>query len=137
MTAQGTTRPPERPGPAQPEHDRDDDEPRILVLSSRDDPTPDRRKIPLFELDGKVYTVDSPQPPNNGLRYLRLLHTQGPQVAYAFMLETMLGSAGYEALIGYDKLTPAHMERLIADALKILLGSHEGPKGQPRRRRRR
>ena len=138
MTAQGTTKPPPRSDvPDQTGKPEDDDSaPQILVLSSKD-PAPGRRKVPLFELDGKTYTVDSPQPPNRGLRYLHLMHTQGTQVAYAYMLETMLGEEGYAALMGFDGLQSEHMERLVEDALKLLLGSHEGPKGQQKRRRRR
>jgi hypothetical protein len=132
MTAQGSTRPPETDGAPE----QDDGAPKILVLSSSD-PAPERRKVPLFELDGTTYAVDDPQPPNVGLRYLHKLNHDGTQVAYAFMLEAMLGEDGYAALMGYDKLQPEHLERLIDDALKILLGSHDGPKGPPRKRRRR
>ena len=42
----------------------------------------------------------------------------------------MLGEEGYAALTGYDKLQPEHIERLVQDALKLLLGSHEDPKGE-------
>ena len=100
-------------------------------------PAAERRQVPLFAIDVRCYTVDKPQPPNVGLQYLHQLHPQGPQVAYAFMLEAMLGEEGFAVLMGYDKLQPEHMERLIKDALGILLGSHDGPKGQPKKRRRR
>jgi hypothetical protein len=135
MAAQASTRPPEpeRPVP----DDTDDDAPKILVLSTKKDAAPERRKVPLFELDGVTYTVDNPQPPNVGLRYLHKLNHDGPQVAYAFMLEAMLGPAGYAALMGFDKLKPEHLDRLIQDSLEILLGSHDGPKGQQKKRRRR
>ncbi|MGH3205099.1 MAG: hypothetical protein ACRDP5_24075 [Streptosporangiaceae bacterium] len=138
MTAQGTTKPPARRDvPDQPDEPEDDNAPQILVLSSKKDAAPERKQVPLFELDGKTYTVDQPQPPNVGLKYLHKLNHQGTQVAYAYMLEAMLGEDGYEALMGYDKLKPEHLDRLVDDALNILLGSHEGPKGPQRKRRRR
>ena len=39
--------------------------------------------------------------------------------------------------MGYDQLQPEQMERLIKDALGILLGSHDGPKGPQKKGRRR
>lgn len=114
----------------------DDDEPQILrIKSSGTDAEPERK--PLFYIDDEVYTAPAKVGPNVGLKYLRILRTRGEEVGAAFMLETLLGTEGYEALMDYDELTDDQLAQIIESASKIMMAAVETPKGSSRNGRNR
>jgi hypothetical protein len=108
-----------------------EDEPTILRIKSSGSDAEQQRK-PLFYIDDDEYTVPVRVGPNVGLKYLRILRTRGEEVGAAFMLETLLGTEGYEALMEYDELTDDQLTQIIEDASKIMMAAVETPKGSSR-----
>ena len=131
MTAEVRAMP--RPGDDEPE---EQDAPKILRLKTSGKGTA-RKRVPLFYIDDDEYTIEAHPSPARGLKYLHLMRTEGTDVATQYMLETLLGAEGYEALMNYDDLTDEQLEQVITAASKILLGAVEGPKEPPKTPRRR
>jgi len=100
----------------------------ILRLSTKEK-APAPEMLTLFYLDDEPYQVPKNPPPTYALRYLKLLRTEGQVVAGAYMLETMLGAEGYEALMNYEQLTTDQMDFILTAALRIATGKTERPKG--------
>ena len=121
----------------------DEDDVDILRFSS--EAKPDKKqeqRIPLFYIDDEAYTVPRYPNPAIGLRFLKKIHEEGDGEANFYLLTTMLGEDGYNALIDYsDKglLTTEQFEAVVAKALRIVTRQDEAPKalrnGRPRRRR--
>lgn len=107
-------------------------DPSIVSLRSAVNPDPEQR-VPAFSINGAVYTIGTKPKTNTGLKYVHLSRTRGPEIAIDFMLETLLGKEGYEALMDFDDLTEADLTAVIEAASKIMAGSIEDPKGKPKR----
>jgi len=126
------------PRPDPEEEPQDEDAPKILRLTTSRKGTA-RKRAPLFYIDDTEYTTEVNPSPARGLKYLHLLRTEGADVATQYMLETLIGKDGYEALMDYEDLTDEQLEQVITAASKIMLGAVEGPKeppSKPQRRRR-
>jgi hypothetical protein len=121
-----------------PEEEPGEGAPKILRLTTSGKGAA-RKRVPLFYIDDVEYTTELHPSPARGLKYLHLLRTEGTDVATQYMLETLIGAEGYEALMEYEDLTDEQLEQVVTAASKILLGAVEGPKEppkkQPRRRR--
>ncbi|MGA2412705.1 MAG: hypothetical protein ABSG46_20270 [Candidatus Binataceae bacterium] len=83
------------------------------------------KRMPLFYIDDKEYTVPAKPAPNVGLRYLYLLHTKGEAEANYFLLNSLLGNEGYRALMTYDKLTQKDFDDVMSRAVAISTGPKE------------
>lgn len=106
--------------------------PEIVALrSATDRPAP--KMQPAFSIDGVVYSIDAAPKMSTGLKYVHLARTQGTEIAIDFMLETLLGKEGYEALIEFDDLTEEQLKQVITGASRIMAGALEDPKGKPRK----
>jgi hypothetical protein len=109
------------------------DELEILHLSTKDEGEK-VEFLTLFTIDEAEFQVPKNPSPTVGLKYLKIMKTEGPQNAAYFMLTSMLGEAGYDALMNYDKLTDDQYNFVLSAALRIATGKTERPKGTRNRR---
>lgn len=107
-------------------------DPAIVSLRSAANPAEDER-VPAFSINGTVYTIAVKPKVNTGLKYVHLARTRGSEIAIDYMLETLLGRDGYEALIDFDDLTEDDLKAVVEAASKIMAGAVEAPKDKPRR----
>lgn len=84
--------------------------------------------VELFTLGGKTYSIPNKPRINVALKYLDHARNQGQDAAAAYLLETLVGREGYEALMDYDDLTQDQFSEVILAAQKVVLGGLEGPK---------
>lgn len=106
-----------------------DDAPQIVSLKS----VPDRAetRILAFEIDDAQYSIPASVPTNKALRYAHISRTQGTEAGIDFMLETLLGVEGYEALMNFDDLTEENLLDVIRKCQEVMTGAIETPKGKP------
>jgi len=114
----------------------DETDPKIVSLRSAINPPQDER-IPAFSINGTTYSIATRPKVNAALKYTNLARTRGSEIAIDFMLETLLGKAGYQALIDFDDLTEDNLTAVITAASKIMAGAVEAPKGKQSRGSRR
>jgi hypothetical protein len=100
---------------------------RVLRLVADAEAEPEVRE-PLFYIDDVEYTVVKNPSPTIGLRYLRILAEEGEGQGAYYLLNNMLGEEGYEALMGYDKLTQTQYDQILELAVEISTGRKERPK---------
>ncbi len=108
----------------------------IVSLRSAASP-PKGERVPAFSINGTVYTILTRPRTNVGLKYIHLARTKGAEIAVDFMLETLLGTEGYAALMDFDDLTEADLTAVIEAASRIMAGAVETPKDKPQRASRR
>lgn len=82
-------------------------------------------RIVLFKLDGEEYSIPKKPRANMALKYLRLTREHGERRAGAFLLEDLLGTENYEALMNYDDLTQEQLEHVMEIAQMHVLGEIE------------
>lgn len=104
-----------------------DDAPLELV-TSKDDGS-EAARVRLFSIDGVDYTIPAKPRVNIALKYLWHAKQFGEDRAAAEMLEALLGSDGFEALVNYDDLEPAQLQQIMQLAAKHTLGALEATKG--------
>lgn len=130
MTAEVRAMP--RPGP----EEEPADAPQILRLKTAPKGAKRKRET-LFYIDDVEYSVEVHPSPARSLKYLKLMRDEGADIATQYMLENLLGTEGYQALMEYEDLTDEQFEQVVTAASKIMLGSFEGPKEQQKRPQRR
>jgi hypothetical protein len=108
----------------------------VISLRSAINP-PEQERIPAFSINGVTYSILTRPKTNTGLKYIHLARTRGSEIAIDYMLETLLGREGYEALIDFDDLTEDDLKAVIDAASKIMAGAVEAPKDKQRRGSRR
>ena len=86
--------------------------PNIVSLRSAINP-PEGQRVPAFAINGTVYTIATRPKTNAGLKYIHLARTKGQEIAVDFMLETLLGTEGYQALMDFDDLTEDDLTAVI------------------------
>lgn len=84
--------------------------------------------VELFTLEGKTYTIPNKPRINVALKFLDTAKNSGQDLAAAYLLETLIGREGYEALMDYDDLTADQFQDVVLAAQKVVLGGLEGPK---------
>jgi len=82
-------------------------------------------RVPLFYIDDVEYSMPAKIPGNVALKYLRKIRTDGVEVAGAWLLEEVIGTEAYEALMNYDGLTIEQLNQVIAIVERHALGSVE------------
>lgn len=82
--------------------------------------------VPLFELDGEVYSMPKEPPAGVALKYLRISTEQGQDPAAYFMLTTMLGEDAYNALAEHPTLTTEQFDQIFKAVEKHALGGGKG-----------
>ena len=121
------------------------DEDDVDVLRFSSEAKPDKRRdqrIPLFYIDDDPFTVPRFPDPAVGLKFLKILHEDGDGEANYYLLTSMLGQEGYDALMAYSEkglLTQEQFDGVIAKALRIVSRQDELKKvpqngRRPRRR---
>lgn len=103
----------------------------IVSLRSAINPPKDQR-VDAFSINGVMYSILTRPKTNVGLKYIHLARTRGSEIAVDFMLEVLLGTEGYQALMDFDDLTEDDLKAVIDAASKIMAGAVETPKEAPR-----
>ena len=103
---------------------KDGDAPNVVRLSTTATPAP-VELVPLFSIDDVEYGMPKKIRPNVSLRYLRMIREQGADVAGAWLLEEVIGTEAYEALMNYDGLEEEHLNQVMAIVQDHVLGQAE------------
>ncbi|MEU8275703.1 hypothetical protein ACFYOK_10820 [Microbispora bryophytorum] len=103
---------------------KDGDTPNVVRLSTTAERAP-VEKVPLFWIDDAEYGMPKTIRPNVSLKYLRMIREQGADVAGAWLLEEVIGTDAYEALMNYDALEEEHLNRVMAIVQDHVLGKAE------------
>ena len=98
--------------------------PDVVRLTTSAEPAP-VEKVPLFYIDDVEYDMPARIGPNVGLKALRMARTHGADVAEAWLLEEVLGTEGYEALMNFDDLTGTQLEQIMGIVRDHVLGQEE------------
>lgn len=135
MVAQGAARKPANAKVtiAAPDDGAIDGVPVPEIPSLRSVPDREDDKAEAFNIDGVSYYIDRHPRLNKALRHLHITRTQGTEAAIDYMLETLLGAEGYEALMSFDDLELEDLQRVIMMATQIMNGAVEGPKEKRKR----
>lgn len=97
-----------------------------IVLERRSEDVP-VEMIDLFELDDKMYQIPAQPKINLALRYLNMSRKQGNDNALGWLLEQMVGEEAYEALMGFDDLTPEQLKTIMMVVEGVTMGALEVP----------
>jgi hypothetical protein len=99
----------------------------VIALTSKKS---SRKKevLTLFSIDGKDYSIPSEIRPNQAMQIMKVFRKQGDTAGVDFMLEVLLGSEGYEALLAFDDLESDDLEKIIKIAFQMVVGATENPK---------
>jgi len=89
--------------------------------------------VDLFEIDDVTYQVPRRPSPTVGLKFLHIMKHEGQEEAAYYMLTTMLGQEGYDALMNYEDLSQEQYDFVLTAAIRIATGKTENPKGPTRR----
>jgi hypothetical protein len=82
-------------------------------------------RVPLFSIDGTTYDIPTEIKPHVALKYLWLLKERGSDYATAWLMETVLGKDGFQALVNYEQLTPAQFNAIKDAVQEAALGATE------------
>jgi hypothetical protein len=83
------------------------------------------RRVVIFYVDGKPYSVPESPPANVSLNYANEVRRWGPLVASTYLLEVMLGSEGYDVLRSQMDLTDEQLAQVME---KVQAQLAKGPK---------
>lgn len=95
----------------------------VELSSSAPDREPDL--VHIFSVDGTPYYLDRNQDATVALTYLRLVRSEGQNVALSYMFEEVMGTEAYEALMNCKGLTPAQLGQVMLVVQTVLLGSQD------------
>lgn len=87
-------------------------------------------RVPVFELDGRGYTIEKLPRLDIALSYLRIARKHGDNAAIAYLLEESLGESAFEALSTHKGLKPEEFSQIYAIVQRHVLGGLEAPKGR-------
>lgn len=105
--------------------------PSAVVVDFDTEPAPSGPvgRVELFRLGGVVHTIPAKARFNVALKYLWKAKTEGEEIAGQWVLEELLGTDGFVALMNHDGLTPEQFARVMTAAQNTVLGSLEQGKG--------
>lgn len=112
-----------RPAPAAPAVPGS---PKVIALKGKKDRVEDR--VTLFSIDDTEYTIPTRVRPNHGLQIMHVFRQQGETAGVSFMLEVLLGTDGYNALMNFDDLEDDDLETIIEVAFKLVQDSQVSDK---------
>ena len=99
-----------------------DDDYELVELSST---VEEEERVPLFSIDGDVYTIPKSVPQGLALEFLRIAREHGENVAAGRLLERLLGPEAYTALEQCPSLDDEKMQKIMDMAQKIAFGKAE------------
>jgi hypothetical protein len=99
-----------------------DEEYELVELTST---VPDEDRVPLFSIDGRVYSIPRMVPQGISLEYLRIARQFGENAAAGRLLERLLGEEAYTALEECPSLDDEKMQKIMDMAQKITFGAAE------------
>jgi hypothetical protein len=102
--------------------------PRSLVEIVTTD-APEAELVPLFSIDGQVYSIPAEVSASMALRVLDEARRSGMEAAMSGALEELLGAEAYQALLHCTSLTTAHLEAIMDAVQGHVLGGLEGTTG--------
>ena len=85
----------------------------------------EERRAPLFQLDGKEYSVLLNPGPNVGLTFMEIQAEAGQEAATVYMLKTMVGEDAFKALAANPDITDDEYEELMAEISRLALADQE------------
>ncbi len=91
------------------------------------------KMIDLFEMDGVMHQIPAKPRINLVLRFLFQAKTLGEDMAAANLLESLIGTDGFAALVNYDDLEPDQFQQILAIAQKVSMGELERVMGESAR----
>jgi hypothetical protein len=106
----------------------------IELDSTEKEETPADR-IPVFSIDGTVYDMPAEIKPHVALKYLWMLRQNNADYASAWLMETVLGKEGFEALSNFEGLTPKQFNAIRDIVQEKAMGATEDPGKAPTRDR--
>lgn len=95
--------------------------PELITLKTKKDRK--EARVTLFSIDGTEYSVPLNVRPNKALQILHIIRTKGETAGTSFMLETLLGTEGYTALLEFDDLTEEQLEQIIKIVFELVSAS--------------
>ncbi len=99
-----------------------EDDYELVELSST---VEEEERVPLFSIDGDVYTIPKSVPQGLALEFLRIAREHGENVAAGRLLERLLGPKAYTALEQCPSLDDEKMQKIRDMAQKIAFGKAE------------
>ncbi len=99
-----------------------------MIEISTDKPVSNAPEVPVFSLDGRVYTIPAEIPGWLALQVLHRMRTEGEHVAISWALEELL-QEGYHALLAYKGLTTGELKAVLGAVQKRLMGAMEEIQG--------
>lgn len=85
------------------------------------------RRVVIFYVDGKPYSVPETPPANWALNYMDAIRRHGELIASTWLMETMLGTEGYNVLRSNRDMTDEQLAQVV---VKIHDQLGKGPKEQ-------
>jgi hypothetical protein len=85
----------------------------------------EEERVPLFSIDGDVYTIPKSVPQGISLEFLRINREMGEAIAVQRLLERLLGPETYAALEQCPSLDDTKMQKIAEMAQKIAFGKAE------------
>jgi len=107
-----------------------DNEP--IRLSTKPPEGADER-VTLFYIDEQAYTIPKRPRANIALQYLDRVREEGTEQGAAWLLHNMLGEDAYDALMGYEYLTPEQLSAIVELCQRHTVGKLE-PSNRAERR---
>lgn len=95
------------------------------VMSLKSDPDRKVEWADCFEIDGTMYQHRTSATPNMALMFFRIYRQQGANAAQDYLLDSMLSPGAYDALLGFEDLTAAHVTQVIDIVYPIMMGEKE------------
>ncbi len=109
-------------------------EPEVASIVRLKTKPPEREKrIVVFYVDDVPYSIPAKPGAEIGLAYLKMVKERGQEAGIAYMLETMLGEDGYDALMNYKGLEIEDLSKVVQKIREVTMGALELPKGRQRR----
>lgn len=104
-----------------------DEAPEVVKLETGANPQ-EKKYVTLFSIDGTDYDVWINPSASLGLKYIKFIRQKGQEAAAQFLLESMLGEEGYDALMNFEELLDEQFEAIFKQVEKLALGAKEAGK---------
>jgi hypothetical protein len=95
----------------------------MIEIKSTD--TPSEEREPLFSIDGREYTIPKEVPGNLSLQAIERMRTESEYAVIAWIMETMLGKAGYRALLDCKAVKPSQLRAITEICRSKMMGELE------------